>query len=54
MAVAADRHYRLLDPHLGKDPGRAPRLADIRAVGEDRAARGRDHDRFLYGRSGRR
>jgi plasmid stability protein len=45
---------QMLDAHLKKSGARAPRLADIRAVGEDRTARGRDHDRFLYGKSGRR
>ena len=45
---------QILEAHLGKTAARTPRLADIRAVGEDRRARGRDHDRFLYGKSGRR
>lgn len=45
---------QILDTHLGKGRARTPRLADIRAIGEDRTARGRDHDRFLYGKSGRR
>jgi len=47
---------QILDAHLrkGKGGAQAPRLADIRAVGEDRAARGRDHDRFLYGKIARR
>lgn len=45
---------QMLDTHLGKSGARARRLDDIRGVGEDRAARGRDHDRFLYGKSGRR
>jgi hypothetical protein len=45
---------RILDANLGKSRARSPRLADIRAVGEDRTARGRDHDRFLYGRTVRR
>ncbi len=45
---------QMLDAHLKKSGARTPRLADIRAVGEDRTARGRDHDRFLYGKSGRR
>ena len=44
----------ILDAHLKKSGARPPRLADIRAVGEDRTAPGRDHDRFLYGKSGRR
>ena len=50
----SDLLRQILDAHLGKAAARTPRLADIRAVGEDRAARGRDHDRFLYGKSGRR
>ena len=45
---------QILAAHLGKRGARTPRIADIRAVGEDRTARGRDHDRFLYGKSGRR
>lgn len=45
---------RILDANFGKGGSRTPRLADIGAVGEDRSARGRDHDRFLYGKSGRR
>jgi len=45
---------QILAAHLGKSSARAPRLADIRAVGKDRTARGRDHDRFLYAKSGRR
>lgn len=45
---------RILDAHLRKSASRTPRLADIRAGGKDRTARGRDHDRFLYGKSGRR
>ena len=45
---------RILDAHLGKSSARTLRLADIRAVGEDRTARGRDHDRFLYGKGARR
>ena len=50
----SDLLRQILDAHLGKGAARTPRLADIRAVGEDSAARGRDHDRFLYGKSGRR
>ncbi|MBI3045814.1 MAG: ribbon-helix-helix protein, CopG family [Betaproteobacteria bacterium] len=50
----SDLLRQILDAHLGKAAARTPRLADIRAVGEDRTARGRDHDRFLYGKSGRR
>jgi len=45
---------RILDANLRKSGPRTPRLADIRAVGEDRTARGRDHDRFLYGKGARR
>lgn len=45
---------QILDANLGKSASRTPRLADIRAIGEDHAARGRDHDRVLYGKSGRR
>jgi len=50
----SDLLRRILDAHLGRRGARAPRLADIRAVAEDRAARGRDHDHILYGKSGRR
>ena len=46
--------HQMLDAHLRKRGTRAPQLTDIRAVGKDRTARGRDHDRFLYGKSGRR
>lgn len=45
---------RILDANFGKGGSRTPQLADIGAAGEDRSARGRDHDRFLYGKSGRR
>lgn len=45
---------QILDAHLGKSRTRTPRLADIRALGKDRTARGRDHDRFLYGKGSRR
>ena len=45
---------QILDAHLGKRGARTPRLEDICGVGEDRTARGRDHDHFLYGGSGRR
>lgn len=45
---------QILDVHLGKSTARTARLADIRAVGEDGTARGRDHDHFLYGKRGRR
>lgn len=45
---------QMLDAHLAKSAPRTPRLADIRAIGEDRTSRGRNHDRFLYGKSGRR
>jgi plasmid stability protein len=41
---------QILDESLRKSTPRTPRLAEIRAVGEDRGARGRDHDRFLYGK----
>jgi len=46
----------MLDSALAKDRarGRRPALDDIRGIGQDRAARGRNHDEFLYGRRGRR
>lgn len=46
--------HQILDANLGKGGTRTPRLADIRAIGEDPAARGRDHDRFLHGKNNRR
>ena len=46
----------MLDSALDQNAGRTgdTTLDDIRGIGRDRAARGRDHDEFLYGKHGRR
>lgn len=40
----------LLTAQLGSPNRSAGSLAAIEGIGEDRAAYGRDHDRFLYGK----
>ena len=45
---------QMLDVQLARSGPRAPRLDTIRGVGSDRVARGREHDRFLYGKNARR
>jgi len=45
---------QILDANLGTSGARTPQLADVRAIGKDSTARGRDHDRFLYGKNSRR
>jgi plasmid stability protein len=46
----------MLDSALARDGagGRGLALDDIRGIGEDRSARGRNHDDFLYSKRGRR
>ena len=45
---------QILDVQFGRSGPQAQRLDTIRGVGNDRVARGREHDRFLYGKSTRR
>lgn len=46
----------MLDSALARDGAgdRGLLLDDIRGIGEDRTARGRNHDEFLYRKRGRR
>ncbi len=39
----------ILRAALGRPSGRESRLKEMEGVGEDVAAYGRDHDRYLYG-----
>jgi plasmid stability protein len=44
----------LLTAQLGTSGTTTGDLAAIEGIGEDRGAYGRDHDRFLYGKPGKR
>ncbi|MBI1731546.1 MAG: ribbon-helix-helix protein, CopG family [Gammaproteobacteria bacterium] len=44
----------LLATQLGRPDAAGSGLSAIEGIGEDRAACGRDHDRFLYGKVSRR
>jgi len=63
LKAAAEREGRSISSlvrdavasYLGsRKPGPATRLAEIAGIGDDREARGRDHDGVLYGPGRRR